>query len=136
MPFISQVALGKRKKLTIHGDNYPTPDGTGIRDFIHVVDLAKGHVRTLENLVENKHLILNLGTGKGHSVKELIKTFEKVSRKKITFEIGPRREGDCSTLYADASKAKFILGWEAKLSLIEMCKDTWKWAEKNPNGYD
>lgn len=130
MPYITQVAAGKQDKLYIFGDDYPTPDGTGVRDYIHVVDLAKGHVAALDYV--RKHTgteIFNLGTGRGCSVKELVKVFEEVNGVKIPHIIVPRREGDVAECYADASKAYEILGWKAERGIREMCRDAWRWEQ-------
>ena len=131
MPYITQVAAGKQKKLYIFGDDYPTPDGTGVRDYIHVVDLAKGHVAALD--YARKHTgteVFNLGTGRGYSVKELVKTFEEVNGVKIPSVIAPRREGDVAECYADVSKAERVLGWKAERGIREMCRDAWRWEMK------
>lgn len=136
MPFISQVAVGKLKKLKIFGADYETTDGTGVRDYIHVVDLAQGHIKALVFLEKNSHLLIaNLGTGIGHSVLEMIKAFEKASGCEIPFEIVGRREGDIAKCFADVTFANKTIGWEAKHSLKEMCEDTWKWQSLNPNGF-
>ena len=135
MPFVSQVAVGKRKELAVFGNDYDTPDGTGLRDYIHVVDLAKGHLKALENLANMGCESINLGTGNGHSVLDVVKTFEKVSQKKVPYTIQPRRAGDVASCYADISKAKTLLGWTAQFNLQDMCKDSWTWQNKNPNGY-
>lgn len=141
MPFVSQVAVGKRDKLHVFGGDYPTPDGTGIRDYIHVVDLAKGHLSALNYLAESqrkgegKLLTVNLGTGQGYSVLEMIKAFEKASGKKIPFEIVGRRPGDIAVCYSDSSYAEKIMGWKAVYGLEDMCKDAWHWQKNNPNGY-
>lgn len=138
MPYIAQVAVGKLEKLQVFGDDYPTVDGTGVRDYIHVVDLAKGHVAALEKLrtSEPNTYIYNLGAGRGYSVKEVIKAFEKASGVSIPFVISPRRLGDLAEFYADASLAKKELGWEVELSLDDMCADTWRWQSNNPRGYE
>jgi len=137
LPYISQVAVGKLPKLNVFGDNYPTPDGTGVRDYIHVVDLAIGHLKALEKL-ENETGVLtyNLGTGQGYSVLDMVHAFEKASGKDIPYEIVDRRPGDIATCYADPSKAENELHWKAKKGIDEMCASTWKWQSKNPNGYD
>jgi len=136
MPFISQVAVGKREQLNIFGNDYPTRDGTGIRDYIHVVDLAIGHVRSLTKIKENAGLkIYNLGTGKGYSVLEVIKAFENGSGKNISYKIVDRRPGDIAECFADPSLAKTELNWKAERSLQEMCADAWRWQVKNPEGY-
>jgi len=136
-PFISQVAVGRLERLKIFGNDWPTEDGTGIRDFIHVVDLAEGHLSALKKLLENNKQILklNLGSGKGHSVLEVLKTFGEVTGVDIPFEITNRRSGDTAKSVADPSLSKKILGWETKRSLFEMCRDSWNWQTKNPNGY-
>lgn len=137
MPYITQVAVGKREELGVFGDDYDTPDGTGVRDYIHVVDLALGHVKALKKIEEGAGLsIYNLGTGRGYSVLEVVKNFEEASGVKIPYSIKPRRAGDIATCYADASKAKRELGWEAKYGIKEMCEDSWRWQKNNPNGYD
>lgn len=141
MPYISQVAVGKREYLNVFGDDYDTKDGTGVRDYIHVVDLANAHVKALEYFDNsrfstlNSPLILNLGTGQGYSVLDMVKAFEKASGKKVPYQITKRRPGDIAKCYADPSYAKEILGWEAKRGVEEMCKDSWNWQSKNPNGY-
>lgn len=136
-PYITQVAVGKLAKLGVFGDDYNTPDGSGVRDYIHVVDLAIGHIRAIEKLKENKGVLTyNLGTGRGYSVLEMIKAFEKATGRPIPYEVKPRRAGDIATCYADSSKAKLELSWEAKRGLDEMCEDSWKWQSNNPNGYD
>ena len=137
MPYIAQVAVGKLEKLHVFGDDYNTPDGTGVRDYIHVVDLADGHVKAVEWVMANKGCeAINLGTGKGTSVLELKNAFEKASGVTVPFVIDPRRPGDLGEVYADASKAKNILGWEAKFDVDRMCADSWRWQKNNPNGYD
>ena len=136
MPYISQVAVGRLPRLRVFGNDYPTPDGTGIRDYIHVVDLAKGHVSALA--YGEKHTgveVFNLGTGMGYSVLDLVKTFEQVNGVAIPYDIVDRRAGDIAECYADASKAKELLGWEAKKTLEDMCRDTWNWQKNNPEGY-
>ena len=138
MPFISKVAIGLLPKLTIFGDDYDTPDGTCIRDYIHVVDLALGHVKALEMIIDCGGGILdyfNLGTGKGNSVLELVNTFERVNNCKVKYEIGARRSGDVAYCYANVEKAKRCLNWETKYDLERMCKDTWRFQLNNPNGY-
>ena len=137
MPYIAQVAVGKLEKLHVFGDDYNTPDGTGVRDYIHIVDLADGHVKAVEWVMANKGCeAINLGTGKGTSVLELKNAFEKASGVTVPFVIDPRRPGDLGEVYADASKAKNILGWEAKFDVDRMCADSWRWQKNNPNGYD
>ena len=136
MPYITQVAVGKLKKLGVFGNDYPTPDGTGVRDYIHVVDLALGHVKAVEKLEKEQGLfIYNLGTGIGYSVLDVVKAFEKANGVEIPYEIKPRRDGDIATCYCDPSKAKRELGWQATRSLEEMCEDSWRWQKQNPNGY-
>jgi len=136
MPYVTQVAVGKLKELNIFGNDYPTKDGTGVRDYIHVVDLAKGHVKALEKVLETKGIeAYNLGTGKGYSVLEMVKAFEKVSGKKIPYKVIGRRPGDVAICFADVSKAKRELGWEAEYGLEEMCVDSWRWQVNNKNGY-
>lgn len=136
MPYVSQVAVGKLKELAIFGDDYPTHDGTGVRDYIHVVDLAIGHLKALKKLNSNPGLaVYNLGTGKGSSVLDMVKAFEKASGKKIPYKIAPRRPGDIAECYADPSKAEKELHWTATRGIEEMCEDTWRWQSKNPNGY-
>ncbi len=137
MPYITQVAVGKREELGVFGNDYDTPDGTGVRDYIHVVDLADGHVKALKKIKENEGLcIYNLGTGTGYSVLDIVKNFEEANNLKIPYSIKPRRAGDIATCYADPSKAKKELGWEAKYGIKEMCADSWRWQKNNPNGYD
>ena len=137
MPYITQVAVGIREELGVFGNDYDTPDGTGVRDYIHVVDLALGHVKALKKIEENAGLcIYNLGTGQGYSVLEVVHNFEEASGVKIPYSIRPRREGDIATCYADASKAKAELGWEAQYGIKEMCEDSWRWQKNNPKGYD
>ncbi|WP_376711331.1 UDP-glucose 4-epimerase GalE [Pseudochrobactrum lubricantis] len=135
MPIIAQVATGRREKLSIWGNDYPTPDGTGVRDYIHVTDLAEGHLRALAKLDEPKCMAINLGTGEGYSVLDVIKAFEHVSNQQIRYEIAPRRPGDVASCYADPAHAKELLGWSARKTLREMCADMWNWQSKNPNGY-
>lgn len=137
MPYITQVAVGKREELGVFGNDYDTPDGTGVRDYIHVVDLADGHVKALKKIEENAGLcIYNLGTGTGYSVLDIVKNFEEANDLKIPYSIKPRRAGDIATCYADPSKAKKELGWEAKYGIKEMCADSWRWQKNNPNGYE
>lgn len=149
MPYISQVAVGKLAKLNIFGNDYPTTDGTGVRDFIHVTDLAQGHVAALDYLKQQTRLEehslnkkspigflpINLGTGKGTSVLELVAAFSKVSKQDIPYQFTARRAGDIASCYASADKAKNLLEWQAKLSITEMCQDSWRWQSMNPNGY-
>lgn len=136
MPYITQVAIGKREKLNVWGNDYDTHDGTGVRDYIHVVDLALGHVKAVEKVKKEEGLfIYNLGTGKGYSVLDVVKAFEKASGVEIPYVIGPRREGDIATCYSDPSKAFKELGWKAERDIEEMCEDSWRWQSQNPNGY-
>ena len=137
LPYVAQVAIGKLKCVGVFGNDYDTPDGTGVRDYIHVVDLARGHVKAIEKFKENKGvLIYNLGTGNGYSVLQVIEAFGKACGKKIPYEIKPRRAGDIATCYCDPSKAKRELGWKAEYGIDEMCADSWKWQTQNPNGYN
>jgi len=137
MPYISQVAVGRLEKLRVFGDDYNTVDGTGVRDYIHVVDLAEGHVKAVKWVLENKGCeAINLGTGNGVSVLQLKDAFQKASGIEIPFEITPRRPGDPDEVYANADKAKKLLGWEAKLDVDQMCQDSWRWQSGNPNGYN
>ncbi|PEA54437.1 UDP-glucose 4-epimerase GalE [Bacillus pseudomycoides] len=136
MPYVAQVAVGKLEELSVFGNDYPTKDGTGVRDYIHVVDLANGHVKALEKVLQTTGIdAYNLGTGRGYSVLEMVKAFEKVSGKKIPYKITERRPGDIAVCFADASKAKMELEWEAKHGLEQMCVDSWKWQLNNKNGY-
>ncbi|MCQ2372472.1 MAG: UDP-glucose 4-epimerase GalE [Phascolarctobacterium sp.] len=136
MPYIAQVAVGRRDKLTIFGDDYPTPDGTCRRDYIHVMDLAAGHLQAVEFAVQNKGTeIFNLGTGTPYSVLEIVRAFENSNGIKVPFEFGPRRAGDLPAFWADASKAREVLGWRTTYTLEDMCKDTWNWQKNNPQGY-
>lgn len=137
MPYITQVAVGKLDHLNVFGDDYDTPDGTGVRDYIHVVDLAKGHVKALKKLEPGTGLSLyNLGTGVGYSVLDIVKNFEEANGVKIPYVIAPRRAGDIATCYSDASKAERELGWKAENGIREMCEDSWRWQKNNPNGYE
>ena len=136
MPFISQTAVGKRDSLSIFGDDYNTPDGTGVRDYIHVMDLAKGHVKALNIIDTISHVeTINLGTGKGYSVLDMVHAFEKASQQKVNYHITPRRAGDIATCYANPSYAQKVLGWQTEYSIEEMCQDTWRWQTQNPDGY-
>lgn len=136
IPYIAQVAVGKLECLGVFGDDYPTHDGTGVRDYIHVVDLAVGHVKALKKIEEKAGVtIYNLGTGNGYSVLDVVKAYAKASGKEIRYEIKPRRAGDIATCYADAAKAKAELGWEAERGIEEMCEDSWRWQSSNPDGY-
>lgn len=137
MPYITQVAVGKREYLNVFGDDYNTPDGTGVRDYIHVVDLANGHLAALRKLATNPGLVIyNLGTGKGTSVLDLVKAFEKANNLKIPYVIKERRPGDVDENYADASKAFKEMGWKANLDIVDACRDSWNWQKNNPKGYD
>ena len=137
LPYVAQVAVGKLPCLGVFGDDYDTPDGTGVRDYIHVVDLAKGHVKAVKKLEDNSGLsIYNLGTGKGYSVLDIVKNFEAATGIKIPYSIKPRRAGDVATCYSDATKAKKELGWEAEYDIKDMCADSWNFQQKNPNGYE
>jgi len=137
MPFIAQTAVGKREKLSVFGNDYDTHDGTGVRDYIHVVDLAKGHVQAIEKLQSfDKVMTINLGTGKGYSVLDVVKAFEKASGKQVPYVIEPRRAGDIAKCFADPAYAKEVLDWEAEKVLIQMCEDSWRWQEQNPMGYE
>ncbi len=137
MPYVTQVAVGKLKELGVFGDDYDTPDGTGVRDYIHVVDLAKGHVSAIKKIEENCGLdIYNLGTGTGYSVLDIVKNFEEATGVKVPYSIKPRRAGDIATCYCDPTKAKNELGWEAQYDIKDMCADSWRWQKNNPNGYE
>ena len=136
MPYISQVAVGRRDHLNVYGNDYPTPDGTGVRDYIHVVDLARGHVCAIEYMANHKgENVFNLGTGMGYSVLDMVKAFERVTGVKIPYEIAPRRPGDLATVYSSPDKSAQLLGWKAQYNLDDMCRDTWAWQSKNPMGY-
>lgn len=137
MPYIAQVAVGRLPKLAVYGNNYPTPDGTGVRDYIHVVDLAAGHVRAVDYALRHTGAqAINLGTGQGYSVLELVHAFEQSTGVPIPYKIAPRRSGDVAVCYADPSLARELLGWTAQRSLQDMCRDTWHWQRENPEGYD
>jgi len=137
MPFIAQTAVGKRDSLAVFGNDYDTHDGTGVRDYIHVMDLADGHVRALDNIAGvTEVMTINLGTGTGYSVLDMVKAFENASGVKVPYHFAPRRTGDIAKCYADPSYAKEILGWEAKKNVDEMCTDSWRWQSNNPNGYE
>lgn len=138
MPYITQVAIGKLPCLSVYGNDYDTHDGTGVRDYIHVVDLAEGHVKALDNILEGKKgvQVFNLGTGHGYSVLDIVKAFEAASGKKINYKIVDRRPGDIAVCYSDPSRAREVLGWEAKRDLAEMCEDSWRWQSQNPNGFE
>jgi UDP-glucose 4-epimerase len=135
MPFIAQVAVGKREALQVFGDDYPTPDGTGVRDYIHVVDLAIGHVKALERPHDSGMLTVNLGTGRGYSVLEMVRAFEQASGRAVPHRIVGRRPGDVAVVYADPSLAQETLGWRAERSIDDMCRDGWRWQSANPDGY-
>ncbi|SMP69425.1 UDP-glucose 4-epimerase GalE [Noviherbaspirillum suwonense] len=136
MPFIAQVAVGRRERLSVFGNDYPTPDGTGVRDYIHVVDLAKGHVAALNRLfAHDGGFTVNLGTGQGYSVLETIKAFEAASGRPVPYQIVPRRPGDIASCYASPVKARELLGWQAEKGMREMCEDHWRWQEGNPEGF-
>ena len=136
MPLITQVAVGRREFLSVYGNDYPTPDGTGVRDYIHVVDLAKGHVAAVRYVTEHTGCeVFNLGTGVGYSVLEMVKTFERANNLTLPYKIVDRRPGDLPTCYADPSKSAEILGWRAEKNLEDMCRDSWRWQSRNPMGY-
>lgn len=137
MPYISQTAIGKRDHLNVFGNDYPTPDGTGVRDYIHVVDLAKGHVAAIQYLMTHTgEGVFNLGTGHGYSVLDMVHAFEEANGVKVPYEITARRPGDLATCYADPAKSLEVLGWKAEKNLVDMCRDTWNWQKQNPNGYE
>ena len=138
MPYITQVAIGKLPYLNVFGDDYDTHDGTGVRDYIHVVDLAIGHVKAVDKILKDEPAVnvYNLGTGNGYSVLDIVKAFEQASGQKIEYKIAPRRPGDLDVCYSDASKAFNELGWKADRGLLEMCEDSWRWQSNNPNGFD
>ena len=135
MPYVAKVAIGELKEVGVFGNDYPTPDGTGVRDYIHVVDLAKGHVAAIEKVKTKGVHIYNLGTGVGYSVLDVIKAFSKACGRELPYAIKPRRDGDVASNYADSSKAKSELGWQAELNLDDMCASSWNWQKKNPHGY-
>ena len=134
LPYVAQVAVGKLEKVGVFGDDYDTPDGTGVRDYIHVVDLARGHVAALQHMMPGAN-VYNLGTGRGVSVLEIIKAFSRACGRDLPYEIKPRRAGDIAACYADCSKAERELGWRAELSIEDACRDSWRWQSQNPNGY-
>lgn len=137
MPYVTQVAVGKLKELGVFGNDYDTPDGTGVRDYIHVVDLAVGHVKALKAIEEKCGLeIFNLGTGQGYSVLDVVKAFEDANGLKVPYAIKPRRAGDIATCYSDPTKAEKILGWKAQYDIVDMCRDSWNWQKNNPNGFE
>ena len=136
LPFVAQVAVGRREFLNVWGNDYATPDGTGVRDYIHVVDLALGHLKALERLQQHAEcLAINLGTGVGYSVLDMVRAFEQASGKPVPFKVGPRRPGDIASCYADPAQALALLGWHAERGLATMCADAWRWQSNNPNGY-
>ncbi|CAN7426337.1 UDP-glucose 4-epimerase GalE [Pseudorhodoferax sp. LjRoot39] len=136
MPYVAQVAIGRREQLQVWGNDYPTPDGTGVRDYIHVVDLAVGHLRALERLqTQEGGLTVNLGTGTGYSVLDMVRAFEEASGKPVPYQLAPRRAGDVASCYADPAAALAVLGWRAERDLVAMCQDAWRWQSSNPNGY-
>ncbi|MBV5307699.1 MAG: UDP-glucose 4-epimerase GalE [Desulfobulbaceae bacterium] len=136
MPYVAQVAVGRLKELSVFGNDYPTPDGTGVRDYIHVVDLAKGHIKAIEKLRTKPGVVIyNLGTGKGYSVLDMVKAFEKASGRKVAYRIAARRPGDIAACYANPAKAREELGWQAEKGIDEMCEDAWRWQSTNPKGY-
>ncbi len=136
LPYIAQVAVGKRPALKVHGNDYPTPDGTGLRDYLHVMDLARGHLAALDFLArQDASVTANLGTGRGHTVLEVVRAFERASGKAVPVEIGPRRAGDVAACFADPALADRTLGWTARAGLDEMCRDAWRWQAANPDGY-
>lgn len=137
MPYITQVAIGKLECLNVCGNDYPTPDGTGVRDYIHVVDLAKGHVAAIQYLMTHTgEGVFNLGTGHGYSVLDMVHAFEEANGVKVPYEVTARRPGDLATCYADPAKSLAVLGWKAEKDLVDMCRDTWNWQKQNPNGYE
>ena len=137
MPFISQTAIGKRHHLNVFGNDYPTHDGTGVRDYIHVVDLARGHVAAIKYLLSHTgEGVFNLGTGTGYSVLDMVKAFESANGVSVPYEIADRRPGDLATCYAEPAKSREVLGWQAQFDQNDMCRDSWNWQSKNPNGYD
>jgi UDP-glucose 4-epimerase len=137
MPYVAQVAVGRRDQLTVHGGDYPTPDGTGVRDYIHVVDLAEGHVAALRHLLDDADsFTVNLGTGRGHSVLEVVRAYERASGRPVPYRIAARRAGDAAACYADPTRAERLLGWRTRHGLDRMCADSWRWQSMNPRGFD
>lgn len=136
LPFVSQVAIGRREALSVWGNDYPTPDGTGVRDYIHVVDLARGHLAALGHLPASGVATVNLGTGRGYSVLEMVRAFEQASGRPVPYRVAARRPGDIAVCYADPSRAADLFGWRAERGLAEMCADAWRWQSLNPNGFD
>ena len=137
MPYITQVAVGRREKLSVFGNDYDTPDGTGVRDYIHVVDLARGHVAAVKYVLQNKGCdVFNLGTGTGYSVLDMVNTFESANGVKVPYQITDRRPGDLAVCYADPAKSAEVLGWKATKNLTDMCRDSWRWQSQNPKGYN
>ena len=135
-PYVAKVAVGELKEVQVYGDDYDTPDGTGVRDYLHVVDLARGHVAAMDYMAERKGVfVFNLGTGHGYSVLDMVHAFEKATGKKVPYKIAPRRAGDVAEVYCDPGKAERELGWKAEHSLEDMCRDSWNWQSKNPNGF-
>lgn len=136
MPYLTQVAIGQREHLRVFGDDYDTPDGTGVRDYIHVLDLADGHAAALRHLLDGRgSLTLNLGTGRGHSVLEVLRAFERASGREVPHVVMPRRAGDVAAMYADVTRARTVLGWQARRDIDAMCVDAWRWQSMNPNGF-
>ena len=136
MPFVAQVAVGRRPRLAVFGDDYPTPDGTGVRDYVHVMDLARGHVAALDHLfAEASNFTVNLGTGHGYSVLDIVHAFEAASGRPVPYVVAPRRSGDIAACYADPAAARDLLGWQAQLGLADMCADHWRWQKQNPDGF-
>jgi UDP-glucose 4-epimerase len=136
MPYVAQVAVGKRKFLSVYGNDYATPDGTGVRDYIHVQDLAQAHVAAVQTLLQDANsFTVNVGTGKGHSVLDVVRAFERASGKTVPYQFAPRRAGDVAQCFADATLAQDLMGWRAKHTLADMCEDAWRWQSNNPDGY-
>ena len=137
MPYVAQVAVGRQERLSVYGDDYPTPDGTGVRDYIHVVDLAEGHVAALHRLLDHPgSFTVNLGTGRGHSVLEVVAAYAKASGRPVPYAVVPRRPGDVAAVYADPARARQLLGWQTHHDLPRMCEDSWRWQSMNPKGYE